>query len=358
MGNAQYVDAVVNNVTLSPDGERNSSLYSAAFTFGGLIASNTLNEIEAADLLTSAALVTGLGEKETAATIRSGIEAGRLEPLCIDSDKAPPLTPAQLEENKRQRREAAEAKRQKQETALQRLRVERNDLVYHENLNGKTDYVKRKWGLTDDAIERFGVGYCHACPTSPYSDSITIPYYEQAELLFLAEPPKLMNLRHRLCSPNGQGKYRPEMAGLSSSIFNSDSLNDDGWIILVEGEFKAMVLWQYGFPVAATPGTAFKEEWVGLFAKVERVYVTLDPGAEKAALRTGKLLTNGGVDVRIVTVPHKPDDFFVIHGGTDGQFCEFLESGRTYEQALRGDTRRWTSRYGGAFGKLRGVGAR
>jgi hypothetical protein len=72
---------------------------------------------------------------------------------------------------------------------------------------------------------------------STYSDSITIPYYWKN---------KLINVRHRLSKPNGTGKYRPEMTGLPSAIFNADILDngDGGWVVLVEGEFKAIILQQ------------------------------------------------------------------------------------------------------------------
>jgi hypothetical protein len=255
------------------------------------------------------------------------------------------LTDDQQADIEYRQRQARLEELQSQQTILEHLQARRPDLIYHRNLNGKTGYVKRRWGLTDATIEWFMVGYCHACPTSSHSDSITIPYYEDQALV---------NIRHRLSSPNGNGKYRPEVTGLPSSIFNIDSLKQyDGWVILVEGEFKTMVLWQFGFPTVGIPGTTFKAEWVESFSDVERVYIALDPGAEKAALKAGKLLCDAGTDIRIVSVPTKPDDYFVVDGGTALGFSRLLEAGRTYDSALRGDTSRWTRRYEGAFGKLR-----
>lgn len=255
------------------------------------------------------------------------------------------LTNDQRADIEYRQRQARQTELKSQQTVLENLRAKRPDLTYHRNLNGKTGYVKQRWGLTDDTIEMFTVGYCHACPTSSHSDSITIPYYENRELV---------NIRHRLGSPNGNGKYRPEVAGLPSSVFNTDLLKFDGeWVVLVEGEFKTMVLWQFGFPAVGIPGNSFKPEWVDLFSDVERVYIALDPEAEKAALKVGKLLRDAGTDIRIVQCPTKPDDYFVIDGGTPLGFSRLLEAGRTYDSALRGDTSLWTRRYKGAFGKLR-----
>jgi hypothetical protein len=255
------------------------------------------------------------------------------------------LTDDQRADIERQARQVRQKELDSQRTILQTLQAKRNDLVYHRNLKGNTGYVERKWGLEEETIEWFRVGYCHACPEATYSDSITIPYYEDQALI---------NIRHRLSSPNGDGKYRPEVVGLPNSIFNIDSL-DDGWVILVEGEFKAMVLWQFGFPTVGIPGTTFKPEWVKLFLNVDLVYIATDPdpAGKKAALKAGKLLRDSGIDSRIVSVPTKPDDYFVVDGGTAAGFSRLLEDARTYEAMLRGDTSLWTRRYKGAFGKLR-----
>jgi hypothetical protein len=193
-------------------------------------------------------------------------------------------------------------------------------------LNGKTDYVRRKWGLTEEAIEQFKIGYCHSCPTDDQpvkSDSITIPYYWAESLI---------NLRHRLNSPNGKGKYRPEAAGLPTAIFNANILKDEGWLVLVEGEFKAIVLCQNGIPAIGIPGVnsfkAHQEKWLKLFRTEHRVYVALDPGVERIALEIATAISAEGIGAHLVTFPTKPDDFFTLYGGTVAQFCTYLESGR------------------------------
>lgn len=230
------------------------------------------------------------------------------------------LSPEKQAELKAERERQERIERERRLSALEKLQKKRPDLIYHHNLNGKTGYVRSKWGLTDDTIETFKVGYCQMCPTYHESDSITIPYYWQG---------KLVNLRHRLSAPNGSGKYRPEMAGLPSAIFNADLLAEESWIVLVEGEFKAMVLAQYGLPAIAIPGaTNFKGKWVSLFNKVDLCHIVLDPGADQHARKIGLMLSKAGVDTRVVTVPAKPDDMFVLYGCNLGQFCAYLEAGR------------------------------
>ncbi len=238
----------------------------------------------------------------------------------IDQEAQSTLTEDQRADIEYRKRQARQAEIDRKRTALEQLQAKRNDLIYHHNLNGNSGYVRSHWGITDDTIDTFRVGYCNACPTSPYSDSITIPYYWGDSLI---------NLRHRLSSPNGQGKYRPEAAGLPTAIFNANIIKGEDWLVLVEGEFKAMVLQQNGLPAIAIPGaTIFKEKWLKLFSAQQMIYVTLDPGVEATAIKIAKMFNAAGLQVRLVTIPTKPDDFFTLHGGTVGQFCQYLEAGR------------------------------
>lgn len=237
----------------------------------------------------------------------------------IDQQAQSGLTEDQRADIERRKREARAAEIEREKTALQRLRTRRPDVLYHSQLNGKAEEVSLCYGLDQDTIDRFNIGYCNACPTSPYSPSFTIPYYWQE---------KLINLRHRLLNPNGSGKYRPECAGLPTAIFNADEIKKSSRLILVEGEFKAMFLVQNGLPAIGIPGaTNFKEKWLGLF-KGKTVYVALDPGVEAAALKICKMLNRAGVKVYLVSLPTKPDDFFYLYEGSLDQFNTYLETAR------------------------------
>ncbi|MHC4686947.1 MAG: hypothetical protein ACYTEW_21955 [Planctomycetota bacterium] len=238
----------------------------------------------------------------------------------LDEEQKKTLTDDQWAEISRRKRQARQTELDRKRTALQTLQAKRADLTYHHNLNGQAATVQDRWGLTQETIDGFKIGYCTACPTSPYSDSFTIPYYWQS---------RLINLRHRLISPNGQGKYRPEAAGLPTAIFNADIIEKTDWLVLVEGEFKAMVLEQYGLPAIGIPGaTIFKEKWLKLFSNSQHIYVALDPGVEQAAIKIAKMLSCVGLHTRLVSLPTKPDDFFTLHGGTYDQFWSYLENGR------------------------------
>jgi len=121
------------------------------------------------------------------------------------------------------------------------------------------------------------------------------------------------------------------MAGLQSAIFNATRLlQPTKALVLVEGEFKAVVLEQHGFAAVAIPGAnQFKDKWTRLFQNVERVYVMLDPGAEPHAWETGVTLSRAGVDTRVCDLPVKPDDFFTVYNGSPRVFSRYMEQGRS-----------------------------
>jgi hypothetical protein len=62
------------------EGERNAALFMAAQTLGQLVAGGALTEPAVVESLTRTALRIGLGERETARTIRSGLAFGALRP--------------------------------------------------------------------------------------------------------------------------------------------------------------------------------------------------------------------------------------------------------------------------------------
>lgn len=317
----RYTSAVLDNLAKTTEGGRWFALRDAAFTFGGLIGSDQLDREKAESLLFHTATAIGLGEKEIAITMQSALDAGSLAPLTLDNVGKSELSPEKRAELENRRQKVIAAKKVQTEKALKILQGRRPDLAYHKNLNGQGAYVKKTWGLNDYSLDAFKIGFCEVCPTSTYSPSITIPYYWHE---------KLINVRHRLLSPNGSGKYRPEVVGLPSMLFNASVIDGD-WIILVEGEFKAIVLTQYGFPAVAIPGASnykLVKKTLGLFKRSSRVYVALDPGAEAEADKIGDILTGGRIDTRLVTLPVKPDDFFVIYGGTPRQFSNFIQQGK------------------------------
>lgn len=233
------------------------------------------------------------------------------------------VTPEMRAEWERQQIAREIEEHQKQLTTIEQLQARRMDIIYHGQLieTGFDGVLDANWGIKPEMAARFRLGYCNVCPTYGQSDSLTIPYYWGD---------KLVNLRHRLLHPNGSGKYRPEMAGLQSAIFNATRLlQPTKALVLVEGEFKAVVLEQYGFAAVAIPGAnQFKDKWARLFQNAGTVYVILDPGAEEHAAGIGATLARSGVDCRLVIVPEKPDDMFTVYDVTPNEFGQYMRLGK------------------------------
>lgn len=83
-GTGRYAEAALRYearmVSEAEPGTRNSTLNRSAFCLGQLVAAGLLPRDAVEAELTAAALAAGLGERETAATLRSGLEAGLLRP--------------------------------------------------------------------------------------------------------------------------------------------------------------------------------------------------------------------------------------------------------------------------------------
>jgi len=214
-----------------------------------------------------------------------------------------------------------EEERQKKADALALIGKSVDHIRYHEELKrhqAALDYWKGE-GVNDKTIEKRLLGYCDSCPTAPHSASYTIPVLYHS---------KLFNIRHRLASPNGSGKYRPHMAGLPVMLYNADDLDAKSKFGLVlEGEKKSMVVSQEtGFLNVGIMGMAsFLPSWVEKFGNWEYVYIILDPDAEDRAENIARLFGGKGV---VVTLPVKADDFFVRYGGTRNNFAKFMNMGR------------------------------
>lgn len=250
------------------------------------------------------------------------------------------LTPEQVKakqaeikaENARREGERRTEEQIKRDEALERVGamvglVER----YHSQVGEARTYWHSQ-GLSDLVIKDAKLGYSPKCPTYPDSPSYVIPYYHNDTLI---------SIRHRLAKPNGCGKYRPEFVGLPNQPFNLDALKpgtdevnfnllESGEVLLCEGEIKALYLsWIQGLPAVGIPGVeSWQGEWIKHFANCSRVYVTLDPDAERKAAEITRTLNGQGIEARQVVLPCKPDDFFWLYGGNPGDFMRILGQGR------------------------------
>lgn len=299
---SKYVEVAyqdeISLVAMATEGCRNDTLNRASFNLGQFIQAGFLDQTEIETVLLSIATQIGLSQTEAEKTIASGIRGGINNPRTSWPER---------------NSTGAEVGADTQEIIPE---LPQNDIAYHQAITTKhLEFLKKQWGLSSDTINHFKVGYCGECPTSPYSASFVTPYYDIDNLV---------DIRHHLLSPNGQGSYRPEVEGYPAHLFNPQGLDDD-WAILVNREPNTMLLYkEYGLPAVGLPST-FKAEWLAVFDGLKKVFIALDPGQQEAAKQIGRMLTKRGIEARISTLPFSPVDMLVKYGCSSGDFFRFIE---------------------------------
>lgn len=92
------LDDELDKLARAPEGTRNDSLNAAAYSLGQLVGADFLDRADVESQLEATALAIGLGDREAAATIRSGLDAGQKTPRQVaqslprsshDKDQAP-----------------------------------------------------------------------------------------------------------------------------------------------------------------------------------------------------------------------------------------------------------------------------
>lgn len=246
----------------------------------------------------------------------------------LDDDQQHTWTPEEL----RLRKIEAEIQRLARENREQNRRLsalERlNRSLVHERYHDNLDTAAYEWwcakGVECWAIQYYRLGYCPRCPTDTehHRPSYTIPVFNQSQT-------KLINLRHRLARAENGDKYRPEMAGLGTSLFGSHHLIDADMGIILEGSIKSIVTAQYGFPTVGLFGKRgrFQTSWLDMFPMGKPIYIGLDPDAMESAERLGAGIAKTGKEVYVIEWPDKPDDMLVA-GCTVDDWMHFVYQAR------------------------------
>jgi len=173
---------------------------------------------------------------------------------------------------------------------------------FHESLTSEAlTYLKGR-GLTEDTINNFKLGFCSTDFYDEYSSGVAedsgivyqsypvlsnriiIPYFFENEVT---------DLRGRILDCITYKKNTPTYLSLAGNhksrgaefLFNHDIIGKSDRVIITEGEFKALLAIQYGFPIVATPGVfAWNKEWSKLF-KGKEVILAAD-NENKSGLRS------------------------------------------------------------------------
>lgn len=157
------------------------------------------------------------------------------------------------------------------------------------------DYLYGR-GFSDKTIEHFNLGY------DPDRNAISIPVFKKKELI---------NIRYRFLGES-KAKYTQE-TNCEVWVYNDDGFEQarqQGWLLIVEGEFDLMSCWQAGFKNVISPASGKDSymKWIELVDAIPNVSIAYDndkPGKESAL----KLAERIGVEkCKEVVYPHGYND--------------------------------------------------
>jgi len=210
-------------------------------------------------------------------------------------------------------------KKRQAEHAIELLQNEKIWLKYHKLLGDHRHYYYER-GINDFFIEYWLLGYNPSKKVQVQSGlhitpALTIPVIEP-------ETQKVLNIRNRLLNPLAPNdKYRPEFAGLPSSLYFTDIDNKPkNKVLVVEGEFKAMTTYitldTPGFYVVGAPGKSQNLNIFDALDDCDVVYICLDPDAYTVRKGEGqsaahRLVKHIGSRSRIIRLPYKIDDMIL-----------------------------------------------
>lgn len=195
-------------------------------------------------------------------------------------------------------------------------------VIFQDSLNNTPsamEYLKTERGLTNETINHFNLGY------DGKRDAISIPIYKNGELI---------NIKYRFLHPKTI-KYSSEK-GAEIWLYNDEGLDiglkKEG-ILIVEGEFDLMSVWQSGIRNVVSPsaGKNAYGMWIERIDNIPRVWIAYDndKGGKETSFEIAERL---GVDKSYELV--YPDgikdanEFFRSH--TKDDFKELIKSAKPY----------------------------
>lgn len=180
-------------------------------------------------------------------------------------------------------------------------------------------YLEATRGLTKETIDHFQLGY------DPDRDAIAIPVFKRGELI---------NIKYRFLNPV-KIKYSGER-NAESWIYNEEGIKNGiakGSIIIVEGEFDLMSIWQSGSINVVSP-SAGKEAfgvWIEYLDSIPKIYIAYDndaPGKDASIRLAERLGTDKCFEILYPEGIKDANEFFKSH--TKEDFRALPKNARPY----------------------------
>lgn len=215
------------------------------------------------------------------------------------------------------------------------------------------DYLQDKRRITVDTIERFGLGlspesgraFVQLAQSKGIPPDILVKaglagrgerqndYYDRFRRRLMIP---IQNLSDKTIAFGGRALSKDEQAKYINSpetpLYNKsavlyglnmtrDAIREAGSVIIVEGYFDLISLWQIGVKnVVASSGTAFTNQQGRLlkrFADKAYLFFDADSAGVKAAIRSVDALYNSGVEVMVISAPEGEDPDSVSQRGPE-----------------------------------------
>jgi 5S rRNA maturation endonuclease (ribonuclease M5) len=179
------------------------------------------------------------------------------------------------------------------------------------------DYLHKR-GFTDETIKHFKVGF------DIERTSLAIPIFKGGELV---------NVKYRFLDSDN-ARYTSE-AGGETWLFNEAGLSPAkklGGVLIVEGEFDAMSVWQLGIEnvISTAAGAQSFGPWLEQIDKLKKIYIAFDndEAGKKAAEKMAERL--GPERCYNVVWPEKDANDFLISGHTQEDLRNLIKAARPF----------------------------
>ena len=187
-------------------------------------------------------------------------------------------------------------------------------------------WFHEKRGFTDETVAAYQLGWDGSRVTIPVRD----------------ENGSLVNVRRYMRDAAGeQGKMLSLMAGggpnVTTRLFPGDALPEE--VLLVEGEWDAILARQHGFPATftVTSGAGIWNPTLTPLFTGRRVTIAYDndEAGMKGTVKVARILSSAGVSVMVVRIPNLPakgdvTDFFVEQGRSPDELRALLADGTPF----------------------------
>lgn len=181
------------------------------------------------------------------------------------------------------------------------------------------NYLRTERGLSQDTISHFQLGFDHA------RNAISIPIFKRGELV---------NFKYRFLKPD-KIRYSSER-NAETWIFNDEGI-DKGItkeaVLIVEGEFDLMSVWQSGITNVISPASGKDSYgvWIEYLDSVKKIYLAYDNdkgGKETAQKIVGRLGVDKCLEVNFPDGIKDSNEYFRSH--TKEEFRELLKNAKPY----------------------------